>query len=150
LVPKGLGYDCAEQPGADLHLPVDQLWKKRSPSPLWKIKYATQFVLTSKVVYEGVSSVLISLRNAHLEEAKRKLETIASEVKTERERGSLLAASGIYSSMLRGKDGTLQTWDQERVLRAAQSIRQSQMADEFDAGYADTLLEYSKLLIAKA
>ena len=107
-------------------------------------------MLTSKVVYEGVSSVLISLRNAHLEEAKRKLETIASEVKTERERGSLLAASGIYSSMLRGKDGTLQTWDQERVLRAAQSIRQSQMADEFDAGYADTLLEYSKLLIAKA
>jgi hypothetical protein len=112
------------------------------------VKYATQIVLTSKVVYEGVSSVLVSLKNAHLDEAKKRLEAIASEVKTERERGALLAASGIYSSMLKAKDGTMQTWDQERIVRAAQSIRQSQMADEFDAGYSDTLLDYSKLLSA--
>jgi hypothetical protein len=103
-------------------------------------------VLTSKVVYEGVSSVLESLKNSDLDGAKKKLEAIASEVKTERERGCLLAASGIYSSMLKAKDGTLQSWDQERVVRAAQSIRQSQMADEFDAGYAETLVDYSKLI----
>ena len=105
-------------------------------------------MLTSKVVYEGVSSVLESLKNSDLDGAKKKLEAIATEVKTERERGCLLAASGIYSSMLKAKDGTMQSWDQERVLRAAQSIRQSQMADEFDAGYADTLVDYSKLLKA--
>jgi hypothetical protein len=107
-------------------------------------------VLTSKVVYQGVSSVLVSLRNSDLDGAKRKLEAIAPEVKTERERGSLLAASGIYSSMLKAKDGKMQTWDQDRVARAAQSIRQSQMADEFDAGYADTLMDYAKLLTAPA
>jgi len=107
-------------------------------------------VLTSKTVYEGVSSVLESLSNSDMDEAKKKLVAIASEVKTEREKGCLLAATGIYSSMLKGKDGTFQTWDQERVVRAAQSIRQSQMADEFDAGYSDTLLDYSKLLQSRS
>jgi len=107
-------------------------------------------VLTSKVVYEGVSSVLESLKNSDLDGAKKKLESIAPEVKTERERGSLLAASGIYASIIRAKEGRMQTWDHDRVVRAAQSIREGQMADEFDAGYADTLMEYSKLLTAPA
>jgi hypothetical protein len=103
-------------------------------------------VLTSRVVYEGVASILESLRNSDLEEAKKKIDALAAEVKTEREKGSLLAASGIYVSMSRAKDGAMQTWDQERIVRAAHSIRESQMADEFDAGYADTLLDYSKML----
>jgi hypothetical protein len=103
-------------------------------------------VLTSRVVYEGVSSILESLRDSDLEEARKKIDAIAAEVKTEREKGSLLAASGIYASMLKAKDGAMQTWDQDRIVRAAHSIRESQMADEFDAGYADTLLDYSKLL----
>ena len=107
-------------------------------------------MLTSKVVYEGVTSVLESLKNSDLDGAKRRLEAIATQVKTERERGCLLAATGIYSSMLKAKEGTMQTWDQDRLARAAQSIRESQMADEFDAGYADTLLDYSRLLRGSA
>ncbi len=102
-------------------------------------------MLTSKAVYEGVSSVLESLRNSDLEDAKRKLEALTSEIKTEKERGSLLAAAGIYASMSRAKDGTLQSWDQGRIERAAKSITSSQMADDFDQGYAETLLSYSKL-----
>ena len=74
-----------------------------------------------------------SLRDSDLDGARKKLEAIATEAKTERERGSLLAASGIYSSMVKAKDGALQTWGGDRIARAAQSIRQSQMADEFDA-----------------
>ena len=104
-------------------------------------------MLTSRVVYEGVSSVLESLKNSDLDSAKKKLESIGGEVKTERERGSLLAAMGIYSCMTKSKDGAMQTWQQDRVLRAAQSIRGGQMADEFDAGYAETLLNYSKLFL---
>ncbi len=96
-------------------------------------------------MYEGVSSVLESLRNSDLEDAKRKLEALTSEIKTEKERGSLLAAAGIYASMSRAKDGTLQSWDQGRIERAAKSITSSQMADDFDEGYAETLLSYSKL-----
>ncbi len=96
-------------------------------------------------MYEGVSSVLESLRNSDLEDAKRKLEALTSEIKTEKERGSLLAAAGIYASMSRAKDGTLQSWDQGRIERAAKSITSSQMADDFDQGYAETLLSYSKL-----
>ena len=107
-------------------------------------------VLTSKLVYEGISSVLECITDSDMDAAKKKLETLAPEVKTERERGSVMAASGICSSMTKAKDGTLQTWAPDRVERVAASIRQNQMADEFDAGYADTLLEYSKLLKAPA
>lgn len=96
-------------------------------------------------MYEGVSTVLESLKNSDLDSAKKKLEVISGEVKTERERGSLLAAMGIYSCMTKSKEGAMQTWDQGRLVRAAQSIKGGQMADEFDAGYADTLMNYTKL-----
>ncbi len=98
-------------------------------------------VLT-KVVYEGVSSILESLQRSDLEDAKRKISALSQ---SERDRGSLLAASGIYASMAKAKEGTMQTWDPERLERAASTISSSQMADEFDIGYAETLVNYSKL-----
>ncbi len=107
-------------------------------------------VLTSKIVYEGVSSILESLRNSDLESAKRKLDALSPEVKTEKERGSLLAAAGICASMTKAKDGTMQSWDQERIVRAATSITSNQMADDFDHGYAETLINYSKLMQGRA
>jgi hypothetical protein len=103
-------------------------------------------MLTSKVVQENINSLLDSLSRSELDEAKRKLAVLsAAEVKSEKDRGSLLAAAGIYASMTKAKEGTLQTWDPERVERAAKSITLSQMADEFDAGYAETLASYSRL-----
>jgi len=101
-------------------------------------------VLTSKTVHEGVSSVLESLRNSDLEGAKRKLDTISPEVKSERERGCLLAAAGIIASKSKGKEGTLQSWDSDRIARVAKAIESSQMADDFDRGYAETLLDYAR------
>jgi hypothetical protein len=103
-------------------------------------------VLTSRTVHEGVSSILESLRTYDLEGAKRKLDALSPDVKNERERGSLLAAAGIYSSMLKGKEGTFQSWSQDRITRAAKSIESSQMADDFDKGYAETLLDYVKFM----
>jgi len=103
-------------------------------------------VLTSKVVQASIASILDSLRSSDLEEAKRKIQTLTPEVRSERERGGLLAAAGIYASMLKAKEGTMQTWDTQRVERAAKSITASQMADDFDVGYAETLLNYSKLI----
>ena len=107
-------------------------------------------MLTSKVVYEGVSSILESLRDSELEEAKRKLQALTQEVRTEKERGSLLAAAGIYSSLSKAKDGKVQPYDGARLERAAKSITISQMADEFDQGYAETLISFSKLTQKKA
>jgi hypothetical protein len=101
-------------------------------------------VLT-KLVQENIVSILESLRRSDLEEAKRKIEALTPEVKSDRERGGLLAAVGIYSSMLKKKEGAMQTWDNGRLERAASSITSSQMADEFDDGYAEALLNYSKL-----
>jgi len=96
-------------------------------------------------VYAGVSSILESLKNSDLDEAKKKLQALTPEIRNERERGSLLAASGILASMSKAKEGTMQTWDSARLERAAKSITVSQMADEFDQGYAETLVAYARL-----
>jgi hypothetical protein len=101
-------------------------------------------VLT-RLVQENISSILDSLRRSDLEDAKRKIQALTPEVKTDKERGGLLAAMGIYSSMSKGKEGTMQTWDAARIERAAKSITSSQMVDDFDLGYAETLLNYSRL-----
>ncbi len=93
----------------------------------------------------SIASILDSLKSSDLEEAKRKIQALTPEVKSERERGGLLAAAGIYASMSRAKEGTMQTWDTARIERAAKSITASQMADDFDVGYAETLLNYSRL-----
>ena len=102
--------------------------------------------MLTRVVQASIASILDSLKRADLEEAKRKIQALTPEVKSERERGGLLAAAGIYASISKAKEGTMQTWDMARIERAAKSITASQMADDFDAGYADTLLNYSKLI----
>jgi hypothetical protein len=102
-------------------------------------------VLTSKLVQESIASILDSLSRSELDVAKRKIHELTPEVKSEKERGRLFAAAGIYASMAKGKDGTLQSWDTGRVERAAKSITLSQMADDFDVGYAEALLSYSRL-----
>jgi len=109
-----------------------------------KVIYRVTDVLT-KVVQESIASILESLHLSDLEDAKRKILALGPEVKSEKERGSLLAAAGILASMAKAKEGTMQTWDAGRIERAARSITASQMADEFDAGFAETLLSYSKL-----
>ena len=113
---------------------------------LRKIKYLGNIVLTSKTVYEGISSILESLRNSDLEGAKRKLDQLSPEVKGERERGSIMAAAGIYTGMLKGKDGSIQSWDPDRIRRAATTVKSSQMADDFDRGFAETLQAYADLI----
>lgn len=102
-------------------------------------------MLTSKAVQANIASILESLKRSELDEAKRKIQALMPDVKSERERGSLMAAAGIYASMSKGKGGTMQTWDSGRLERAAKSITKSQLADDFDVGYAETLLNYSRL-----
>ena len=105
-------------------------------------------MLTSRIVQESIASILDSLRKSNLEEAKQRIQALIPEVKSDRQRGELLAAAGIYSSMAKAKEGTMQTWDAARIERAAKSITVSQLADEFDMGYAETLLNYAKLTVS--
>ena len=102
-------------------------------------------MLTSRIMQESIASILDFLKRSNLEEAKQRIQSLMPEVKSERQRGELLAAAGIYSSMAKAKEGTMQTWDSARIERAAKSITASQLADEFDMGYAETLLNYAKL-----
>ena len=86
-------------------------------------------VLTSKVVRASIASILDSLKRSDLEEAKRKIQALTPEVKSERERGGLLAATGIYASMSRAKEGTMQTWDTGRIESAAKYIISRNIAE---------------------
>ncbi|MDG6913937.1 MAG: hypothetical protein JRN34_03835 [Nitrososphaerota archaeon] len=97
------------------------------------------------VVQANIATILDSLLKSDLDEAKRRIQALLPTATSEKERGSLMAAAGILASITKGKDGTLQTWDSAKVERAAKSITSNQMADDFDRGYADTLLSYSKL-----
>jgi hypothetical protein len=107
-------------------------------------------MLTSKTVTDGVATVLEALTHSDIDEARRKIEEIGREAKTERERGILAAARGIAASMAKAKSGSLQTWDPDKIVRAAEAIRSSQMSDEFDSGFAETLVSYARLLPRKA
>ena len=103
-------------------------------------------MLASRNVQVTVASILDSLKNSDMEEAKRKIQALAPEVKNDREKGSLQAAAGIYWSVTKAKEGTMQTWDAAKLERAANSVTSSQFSDEFDQAYAETLLSYSRLM----
>lgn len=95
---------------------------------------------------QAVASILESIRKPDLEDAKAKLAVLMARAKTDREKGSVMAAAGILSSTSKGREGGMQSWTEERITKAAQTIRKNQMADDWDLGYADTLLGYVKLL----
>jgi hypothetical protein len=95
---------------------------------------------------QALASVLESIRKPDLEEAKTKLGAMMAQAKTDREKGSIMAAAGILASMSKGKEGGMQSWNAEKISQSAQKIKKNQMADDWDLGYADTLLGYAKLL----
>lgn len=94
--------------------------------------------------------MLEALTHSDVDEARKRIEEISRVAKTDRERGILAAARGIAASMAKAKSGTFQTWDQDKIVRAAEAIRMSQMSDEFDIGFSETLVSYAKLLPKKS
>ena len=95
---------------------------------------------------QAVAGVLDAIRKTDLEDAKAKLAIMMSQAKTDREKGSIMAAAGILASVSKAKEGGMQSWKEDKIAQAAQKIRKNQMADDWDLGYADTLLGYAKLL----
>jgi hypothetical protein len=95
---------------------------------------------------QAVAAVLESIKKPNFEDAKAKLAILMTEAKTDREKGSVMAAAGILASTSKGKEGGMQSWSEEKIAKAAQAIKKNQMADDWDLGYADTLLGYVKLL----
>jgi hypothetical protein len=95
---------------------------------------------------QAIAAVLESMRKSEMEDARTRLGVLMAQAKTEREKGSTMAAAGLLASISKGKEGGMQTWGEEKMTRAAQSIKKSQMADDWDLGYADTLLGYARLM----
>jgi hypothetical protein len=95
---------------------------------------------------QAVAAVLEAIRKPDLEDARAKLAVIMAQAKTDREKGSIMAAAGILASVSKGKEGGMQSWKEDKLAQSAQKIKKNQMADDWDLGYADTLLGYAKLL----
>jgi hypothetical protein len=95
---------------------------------------------------QALASALESIKKPDLEEARTKLAAMMAQAKTDREKGSIMAAAGIIASMSKGREGGMQSWNEEKITQSAQKIKKNQMADDWDLGYADTLLGYAKLL----
>ena len=93
----------------------------------------------------NIAEVMQLIANSELETAKKKVTSISAGVRTERMRGSLAAVNGIIVSMTKKKEGSLPSWDEEKAIRAAHQILKSEMLDDFDKGYAETLVKYGKL-----
>ena len=94
---------------------------------------------------EKMAAVMDLIRRSDLDGAKKQIEALTQTVKNDRDRGSLMALSGIIASISRGKDGAMQTWEPDKMARASLTVKKSQLADEWDRGYADVLTNYSKL-----
>ena len=92
-----------------------------------------------------ILSILEKINAGEVEEAKSRLQALQKEVRNERDKGAVLAALGICSSISRAKEGTMQSWEPARLERAAKSIVASQFTDDFDQGYAEVMVAYSKL-----
>jgi hypothetical protein len=93
----------------------------------------------------AIASVLELLARSDIENARKALQELSSGVKDERERGMVMAAGGILTSMTKAREGAFQSWDEQKISRAARMIARNQMADDFDRGFAETLLEYAKM-----
>jgi len=95
---------------------------------------------------EEMAGIMQLILKSDLEGAKKKLLELSSGAKTERARGSIAAMNGIIVSMTKKKEGNLPSWEEEKVVRAAHQVLKNEMLDDFDKGYADTLVKYGKLL----
>ncbi len=95
---------------------------------------------------EEMAGIMQLIMKADLEGAKKKLLELSAGAKSDRARGSIAAVNGMIASMTKKKEGNLPSWEEEKVVRAAHQMLKSEMLDDFDRGYADTLVKYGKML----
>ncbi len=104
-----------------------------------------QQMLRAGSVNEEITGIMHMILKSDLDGAKKRVVALAPNVRTERMRGSLAAVNGIITSMMKKKEGSLHSWEEEKALRAVHQMMKSQLLDDFDKGYAETLTKYAKL-----
>jgi len=103
-----------------------------------------QRMLTASSMNQEIAGIMQMIFNSDLGNARKRVLTLAPSVKTERMRGSLAAVNGMIASMTR-KEGGQHPWEEEKVLRGAHQMMRSQLLDDFDRGYSETLMKYGKI-----
>ncbi len=101
-------------------------------------------MLRASSVNEEIAGIMQMILKSDLDGAKKRVGALAPNVRTERMRGSLAAVNGIITSKMKKKEGGLRPWDEEKALRAAHQMMKSQLLDDFDKGYAETVTKYAK------
>jgi hypothetical protein len=105
-------------------------------------------MLASSLVKTEIPTVVDLLARKQFDEAKKKLDSLAPNVRTERERGAVMAANGILLGFTKRKEGAPPLIELDKLGRAAKALANSSMLDEFDRGFSETLLAYAKVPVA--
>lgn len=94
---------------------------------------------------DGIVTILQRILKSDFDGAKKELESLFESASNEKERGELMAVNGIITGIRKRKEGALQLRDAEKIARAGVLIGKSLLADDFDRGYAETLVSYAKM-----
>jgi hypothetical protein len=99
-------------------------------------------MLSSSMIKEEVDTIIGSLVNSKLEEARQRFSHLSPQVSSEYGKGALLALNGIINvTENKTPDKMAET---EKILRAVERIPKIEMIDDLDKGYLQTLGKWAK------
>ena len=96
-------------------------------------------MLSAGTLREEVEVILDLIVGSRIEEAKQRIALLSPQVSSEYAKGVLLALEGILK-MSKSKTGE-SALGRERVTKSAESVTSTQMVDDLDKGYFQTLLK---------
>jgi len=99
-------------------------------------------MLSTSMIKEEVDIILESLLNTKLEEARQRLTQMVPQVSSEYGKGAILAINGILNVMENRTPDKMA--DSEKILRAADRLPKTEMIDDLDKGYLQTLGRWAR------
>jgi len=94
------------------------------------------------MIKEEVDEIIESLARSKLEEARQRLAHLAPQVSSEYGKGALLALNGIVNVTENRTPDKMS--DSDKILRAVDRLPKTQMTDDLDKGYLQTMGKWAK------
>jgi hypothetical protein len=105
-------------------------------------------LLSSSMIKEEVETIIESIANNKLEEARQRLAHLNPQVSSEYGRGALLALNGIVNVTENKTPDKMA--DAEKIVRAVERIPRVEMTDDLDKGYLQTMGKWAKRVSSDA
>jgi len=99
-------------------------------------------MLSTSMIKEEVDLIIESLLNTKLEEARQRLTQMVPQVSSEYGKGAILAINGILNVMENRTPDKMA--DSEKILRAVDRLPKTEMIDDLDKGYLQTLGRWAR------